>query len=30
MVSESIEDLLDKMKSYEAPVLSKVVNTVAS
>ena len=30
MVSESIEDLIHKMRSYEAPVLSKVVNTVAS
>ena len=30
IVSESIEDLIQKMKSYKAPVLSKVVNTVAS
>ncbi|MEL4455560.1 TIGR00730 family Rossman fold protein [Lutimonas vermicola] len=30
MVSASIEDLLSKMKSYKAPELSKVVNTVAS
>ena len=30
MVSESIEDLISQMQSYKAPVLSKVVNTVAS
>ena len=30
MVSESVEDLISKMQSYKAPVLSKVVNTVAS
>ncbi len=30
MVSDSIEDLISKMQSYKAPVLSKVVNTVAS
>ncbi len=30
MVSESIEDLINKMQSYQAPFLSKVVNTVAS
>ena len=30
MVSASIEDLLLKMRSYQAPVLNKVVNTVAS
>jgi len=30
MVSDSVEDLISKMQSYQAPVLSKVVNTVAS
>lgn len=30
MVSDSIEDLISKMQSYKAPVLSKVVNSVAS
>ena len=30
MVSESIEDLIEKMQSYKAPKMSKVVNTVAS
>ena len=30
MVSESIDDLILKMRSYEAPVLSKIVKTVAS
>jgi len=30
MVSESVEDLIEKMQSYKAPKMSKVVNTVAS
>lgn len=30
MVSESIEDLIEKMHSYKAPKMSKVVHTVAS
>lgn len=30
IVSESIEELINKMELYRAPVLSKVVNTVAS
>ncbi len=29
-VSESIGDLIDKMKMYKAPKMSKIVNTVAS
>jgi len=30
MVSDSVEDLIEKMQSYKAPKMSKVVNTVAS
>lgn len=30
IISDSIEELISKMYSYKAPVLSKVVNTVAS
>ncbi len=30
MVSESVEDLIEKMQSYKAPKMGKVVNTVAS
>ncbi|MCK5638864.1 MAG: TIGR00730 family Rossman fold protein [Flavobacteriaceae bacterium] len=30
LVSENIEELIDKMKTYQAPKMSKVVNTVAS
>ncbi len=30
MVSEGIEDLIQKMEKYKAPKMSKVVNTVAS
>jgi len=30
MVSESVEDLIEKMQSYKAPKMSKVINTVAS
>ncbi len=30
IVSESIEDLIEKMHAYKAPKMSKVVNTVAS
>lgn len=29
-VSDSIEELIDKMKTYQAPKMSKIVNTVAS
>jgi len=30
LVSENIEELIDKMNTYQAPKMSKVVNTVAS
>ncbi len=30
LVSTSIEDLINKMENYQAPKISKVVNTVAS
>ncbi len=30
LVSENVEELIDKMNTYQAPKMSKVVNTVAS
>jgi len=30
MVSDNIEDLIEKMNKYQAPIMSKIVNTVAS
>jgi len=30
MVSESIEDLIEKMHSYKAPKMNKVVHTVVN